>query len=225
MLTLSLIARCQSTSKIGAISFADRRAIGSRLGRFRAGTGFCIVQGIPNPLHEKWALDLLSLGITPQEALISSTLRDKLKSRRQILLLGCDGHGDTYSGKKLPNQAKSIMGENYVAGGAGLNGAGGVDRLGKTFQETEQTDLLLENRLLGALDTTLLANRQVRGEPQSAALKVYDRNGACQIDLRVDSSAHPCIELRRLLDKSHLLSAEVTPDLSQPKRRENPHAA
>jgi uncharacterized Ntn-hydrolase superfamily protein len=201
MLTLSLIARCQSTFKIGAISFADRRAIGSRLGRFRAGTGFCIVQGIPNPLHEKWALDLLSLGITPQEALISSTLRDKLKSRRQILLLGCDGHGDTYSGKKLPN------------------------RLGKTFQETEQTDLLLENRLLGALDTTLLANRQVRGEPQSAALKVYDRNGACQIDLRVDSSAHPCIELRRLLDKSHLLSAEVTPDLSQPKRRENPHAA
>jgi len=225
MLTLSLIARCRRTSQIGTISFADRRAIGSRLGRFRTGVGACIVQGVPNPNHEKWTLDLLSLGITPQEAIISSTLRDKLKSRRQVLLLGCDGHAAAYDGKKIPRQAKQSFSENCVVGGAGLANAAAVDTLHQAFGETEGAGLPLESRLLGAFEAAHLSGRQVLGEPQSAALKIFAQSGTPVLDLRIDSSSDPVSELRHLVDTAHNASAAHVPLDLPVQRQENPHAA
>lgn len=225
MLSLSLIARCPHTSQIGTISFADRRAIGGRLGRFRAGTGICIVQGVPNPNHERWALDLLSLGITPQEAIISSTLRDKLKARRQVLLLGCDGHAAAYDGKKIPHQAKQLVSENCVAGGTGLADTGPVDTLLQAFLETGRADLPLESRLLGALEAAHHSSRPIRGEPQSAALKIFAQSGSAVLDLRIDSSSSPLADLRRLVDTSHNKWTAFVPPVVQTQRLEKPHAA
>lgn len=203
MALLSVIARCQRTGQIGFANFADRRAIGARLGRFREGVGACIVQGVINPRHEKWALDLLAHGITPHEALISSTLKDRFRLYRQVLLLASSGETDCYTGRKIPKLADSAKGPNFIVGGSGLPSTEPVAALAEFSDGARQTDIRLESRLQGALEAAHLAGLRVRGQAQSANLKLYNGSGALEFDLRVDASETPIEDLRELLDLAH----------------------
>jgi uncharacterized Ntn-hydrolase superfamily protein len=203
MALLSLIARCHRTGQIGFVNYADRRAVGARLGRFKAGVGACIVQGALNPRHEKWALDLLSHDITPEEALISSTLRDRLHAHRQILLLSGSGESGLYKGKKTPLLAHACQDRNFVAGGTNLPSTDPVDAIHEAMTKAQSSIIPLESILMGALESAQIAAPKMRGDAHSASLKLYNGAGRLEFDLRVDASRSPIAHMRHLLDLAH----------------------
>lgn len=203
MLNLALIAHCPRTGNIGGLAYADRRAIGSRLLRVHHGEGVAACLGITNPLHFDWCFKALQKNITPEEALITSRLKDPEVQYRQLLLIDREGIAAVRTGKKVPAQADQVAGHNFAAGGTGLKRADTVSALVEGFLETGDTDLPLENRLLGALEAAELHGINLRTEPQSASIVVYGQESYPLVDLRVDCSDRPIKELRRLVDRFH----------------------
>lgn len=203
MLNLALLAHCPRTRNIGGLAYADRRAIGSRLLRVHPGQGVAACLGIINPLHFDWCFSVLQKNSTPEEALITSRLKDPQVQHRQLLLIDREGISAARTGKKVPAQADQISGPHFAAGGTGLKSADTVTALVGGFLETTDTDLPLENRLLGALEAAELHGINLRSEPQSASLVVYGRESYPLVDLRVDCSDRPIRELRRLVDRFH----------------------
>ncbi len=203
MLNLALIAHCPKTGNIGGLAYADRRAIGSRLLRVHHGEGVAACLGVANPLHFDWCFAALQRNITPEEALITSRLKDPEAQYRQLLLIDREGIPAIRTGKKVPAQSDQIAGPHFAAGGTGLRHANTVTALADGFLETEATDLPLENRLLGALEAVELHGVTLKSEPQSASIIVYGQESYPLVDLRVDCSDRPIPELRRLVDRFH----------------------
>lgn len=203
MLNLALIAHCPRTGNIGGLAYADRRAIGSRLMRVHHSEGVAACLGIPNPLHFDWCFKALQKNITPEEALITSRLKDPKVQHRQLLLIDREGIAAVRTGKKVPAQFDQMSGPDFAAGGTGLKKADTVKALVTGFLDTQDTDLPLENRLLGALEAAELHGVMLKSEPQSASLIVYGRESYPLVDLRVDCSDRPIKELRRLVDQFH----------------------
>ena len=165
------------------------------MGRFKAGVGACIVQGALNPRHEKWALDLLAHNITPEEALISSTLRDRLQAHRQILLLSGSGESGLYKGKKTPLLASACQGRNFVAGGTNLPSTEPVVAIHEAMTVAGSSIVPLESTLMGALESAHIAAPKMRGDAHSANLKLFNGAGQLEFDLRVDASRKPVADL------------------------------
>lgn len=226
MALLTILARCRRTGQLGLATYADRRAIAARMGRIRPGVGVSAAQGALNPRHEKWALDLLALGITPREALISSCLKDKFCDYRQILLLSANGEADIYEGAKRPKRAATAKGAHYVLGGTGLPFLEPVAAAQAFLEDPRHGDLSLATRLLGALEAAKLDGLPSRGEAQSACLKVLGGDGQMLFDLRVDAGPTPILDLRNLLDRA-LEWQEDSPleTLSEPQRTRRSQAA
>lgn len=203
MLNLALIAHCPKTGNIGGLAYADRRAIGSRMLRVHHAEGVAACLGVINPLHFDWCFRALQKNITPEEALITSRLKDPEVQYRQLLLIDREGISAVRTGKKVPAQSDQIAGPNFAAGGTGLRQADTVAALVEGFLETADSELPLENRLLGALEAAELHGVTLKSEPQSASIIVYGKESYPLVDLRVDCSARPIKELRRLVDRFH----------------------
>ncbi|TNE57214.1 MAG: DUF1028 domain-containing protein [Alphaproteobacteria bacterium] len=214
MALLTILARCRRTGQLGLASYADRRAIAARHGRIRPGVGVAAVQGAFNPRHEKWALDLLALGVTPREALISSCLKDKYPEHRQILLLSANGEADVYEGSKRPKCAGKALGPNYVLGGTGLPILEPVLAAHDFLEDRSHLDVSLASRLMGALEAAKIDGLPIHGEAQSACLQVLGGDGQMLFDLRVDAGSTPILELRDLLDRAMQWQEQVTPEAS-----------
>ena len=146
MLNLALIAHCPRTGNIGGLAYADRRAVGSRLMRVHHSEGVAACLGVTNPLHFDWCFKALQKNITPEEALITSRLKDPQVQHRQLLLIDREGIAAVRTGKKVPAQADQMSGPHFAAGGTGLRKADTVKALVTGFLETQDTDLPLENR-------------------------------------------------------------------------------
>ncbi len=225
MISIALLATCTRTGETGMVSFSDRRAIGARVGEHMNGVGLSVVQGLPNPRMERWALRRISEGATPQESAIAAVMRDTLSIRRQILILDITGHSAARQGKQVPKRAHHIARQNFVVGGTGLPTIAPVSAMANIMEETEAAAVPLENRLMAALEETCRNGGWVKGEPQSSFLRLYHKQSHPPLDLRIDSSHDAVHELRILLDQSHLENPEriATHELGKPVRRE--HAA
>ena len=218
MLNLALIAHCRKTGNIGALAFADRRAVGSRLVRVHPALGVCASLGVPNPMHLDWSFRALQKNITPEEAIITSLNQDKQRQYRQVMLIDRDGITAVRTGKKAPFRSQQHVGDHFAAGGTGLRTEDGLTHLVSGYEQTERSDLPLENRLLGALEEASFQGVFPKSEPQSASILVYGRDSYPLVDLRADCSDQPAKDLRRLVDRFH---EEVrTGRLSLPSRQD-----
>lgn len=225
MISIALLAVCAHTKQAGMISFSDRRAIGARIGTYVGGAGMCIVQGLPNPRAERWAIKRIAEGATPQEAAIAAVMRDTLSVRRQILLLDNAGHGAARQGKQAPKRAHYTTGQDFVAGGTGLPSLQPVDAMASIITETRNTFVPLENRLMAALEETRCGGNWIKGEPQSSFLRVYGMENGQVLDLRIDSSPNAIHELRILLDQVHLEYPEKIVSIENESGGHREHAA
>ena len=203
LLNLALIAHCENTGNIGALAFADRRAVGSRLVRVHPGYGVCASLGVPNPLHLDWCFKALQKNITPEEALITALNKDPERAHRQVMLIDREGIAAVRTGKKAPFRSRHFVEDHFAAGGTGLRTENGLDAFVSGYQQTKTSDLPLENRLLAALEEAAFHGVCPKSEPQSASVLVYGQESYPLVDLRVDCSDRPVKELRRLVDQFH----------------------
>ena len=222
-MTLSIIARCEETGRVGYAVASCCLAVGTRICDARPGVGAVAVQD-GGWLHWRDALlDLLDRGLTAAEATAMLALADDAPAS-QLAAVGATGPASAVTGP-----GSTPVTSHLVRGGASAQAntmavAGVPEALLEAFAAADGP---LEHRLVAALraaDALGDHGPDLRGR-QSAAVRVVpaERGRVAtgeaddpHVDRGVDDAAHPTQELARLLDvhraHRHVIAAGMTQD-------------
>lgn len=199
--TYSIVARDEDTGEMGAGVQSHWFSVGSVVPWARAGVGAVVTQSLTNPAFGPEGLELLSQGLSPQEAVEAMVSRDEGRDFRQLAVLDANGSSYAYTGGKCVAEAGHVFGSNFSVQ-ANMMLRGTVWKaMASAFESSEGP---LAERILAALDAAETEGGDARGR-QSAALLVVRGESTGQVwkdrlvDLRVDDHSEPLVELRRLL--------------------------
>ena len=177
-------------------------AVGNRTVTGKGGLVVLAHQASSNPMYGALAVPLMQAGLGPKETLQQILNSDPDRERRQVAILDIHGVGAAYTGSGASDWKGHICGTNFCAQGNSLAGPAVVENLAKTFETTKGP---LVDRLVAALEAAQAGGGDARGmqaasvtifKPLAGASSFSDR----MIDLRVDDSREPLVELRRLLN-------------------------
>lgn len=222
-MTLSIIARCEDTGRLGYAVASCCAAVGTRICDARPGVGAVAVQD-GGWLHWRDALlDLLDRGLTSAEATAMLALADDAPAS-QLAAVGATGPAAAVTGASSTPVSSHVVRDGASAQANTMAVTGVPEALLSAFETAEGP---LEHRLVAALlaaDALGEHGPDLRGR-QSAAVRVVpaERGRVAtgdaddpHVDLRVDDSAHPTQDLARLLDvhraHRHLIAASMTRD-------------
>jgi uncharacterized Ntn-hydrolase superfamily protein len=199
--TYSIVARDPATGQLGVAVQSHWFSVGSVVPWAEAGVGAVATQSFVDPSYGKNGLDLLRAGASAPDALKTLLARDSARDVRQVAMIDARGRVAAHTGAKDIPSAGHIVGTNYsVQANLMLNDAV-WPAMARAFESAKGD---LADRMLAALDAAQTAGGDIRGR-QSAALIVVTGQPTGQpwsdrtFDLRVDDSAEPLVELRRLL--------------------------
>ncbi|GAB4366082.1 MAG: hypothetical protein Kow0042_05770 [Calditrichia bacterium] len=200
--TFSIMGYDSATGELGVAVASRFFAVGSVVPWASANLGAVATQSFANTSFGWRALDLLEMGLTPQEAIEVLLRTDDNPTRRQIGIVAADGSSATYTGKDCLAWAGGRNGPGYAIQGNILAGEEVVLAMEKTFLETGGT---LAERLYAALLAGEAKGGDARGKQSAALLVVKEGAGYGgytdrAIDIRVDDHAEPFKELGRLLN-------------------------
>lgn len=199
--TFSIVARDPVTGELGVAVQSHWFSVGSIVPWAEAGVGAVATQSFVDPSYGKLGLDLMRTGKSGPDALKSLLAGDEGRDVRQVAMIDAQGRVDAWTGKNDIYAAGHIVGKNFsVQANLMLN-----DKVWPAMaQAFENTKGDLADRMLAALDAAQAVGGDIRGR-QSAALVVVTGKPTGQpwkdrlFDLRVDDSAEPLQELRRLV--------------------------
>ncbi len=199
--TFSIVAR---DSTAGELAVASRFfAVGNVVPWANADVGAIATQSFANTSFGWRGLDLLDMGLTPDEVMKVLLRDDDNPTQRQVGIVSADGSSVTYTGENCIAWAGGRSGPNYAIQGNILTGEDVVIAMEKSFLESENKGTLAD-RLYNALLAGNNKGGDSRGK-QSAALLVVKENAGYggytdrAIDIRVDDHPQPFMELGRLL--------------------------
>jgi uncharacterized Ntn-hydrolase superfamily protein len=206
--TFSIVGYDPETGELGVAVESKFFAVGAVVPWAKADVGAIATQAFGNTTYGPRGLELLSLGLSPEQVIELLTSMDEGRERRQVGVVDAKGNSATYTGKECNAWAGGRTGKNYTAQGNILVGEQVVDAMCKAFENTRGA---LSDKLWAALDAGQAAGGDSRGQ-QSAALVVVKKGGGYAgfndryIDLRVDDNPEPIKELGRLLRIQHAMS-------------------
>jgi len=199
--TFSIIARDTATGELGMAVQSKAFATGSRAMSIKGGVAVIAHQSQSNPMYGALGIDLLSRGMSPQQALDMMLRSDEGRDSRQVSILDATGRTAAFTGTGAADWKGHHCGRDFCAQGNILVGPAVVEAMVQAFGSSTGP---LAERMLAALDAGQAAGGDARGT-QAAALVVAKPLAAAGfgdrvIDLRVDDSRAPLVELRRLLN-------------------------
>ena len=199
--TYSIVARDPATGELGVAVQSHWFSVGSSVAWAEAGIGAVATQSFIDPSYGKNGLDLMRAGKSAPDTLKELLAKDEGREVRQVGMIDAQGRVDAWTGKNDIQAAGHIVGNNFSVQANLMLNDKVWPAMARAF-ETTRGDLA--DRMLAALDAAQAAGGDIRGR-QSAALIVVtgkptglpwkDRT----FDLRVDDSAEPLKELRRLV--------------------------
>ena len=198
--TFSIVAFDPQNGDLGVAVESKFFAVGAVVPWVEAGIGAVATQSYANTTYGPRALQLLSQGLSPEEAARKLTEADPERDFRQLGIVDAQGRSFSYTGKRCVEWAGSRSGENFCVQGNLLVSQATIDAMAKTFVESKGE---IADRLALALQAGQAAGGDGRGR-QSAALVVLRKNGGYAgfndryVDLRVDDHPDPISELCRL---------------------------
>jgi uncharacterized Ntn-hydrolase superfamily protein len=199
--TYSIIAVDSVSGDIGAAVQSHWFAVGNLVIWAQSGVGAVATQSFVNPSYGPRGLDLMSQGVTPDDALELLLKEDTGRDFRQVAFIDAAGNSAVFTGDKCIAEAGDLHGP-YFSVQANLMLNNSVwPAMARTFQNTQAP---LAERLMATLEAAQREGGDIRGK-QSAALLVVRGKSAGKIwedrliDLRVEDSSEPVRELRRLL--------------------------
>jgi uncharacterized Ntn-hydrolase superfamily protein len=177
-------------------------SVGSIVTWAEAGVGAVATQSFVDPAYGPLGLGLMRAGKTAHQALESLLATDPGREMRQVAMIDVKGNVAAHTGKKCIQGAGHIVGRNYsVQANLMLN-----DRIwGAMSRAYETAPGDLAERMLAALDAAQAVGGDIRGK-QSAAILIVKAHSTGRIwadrvmELRVEDSAEPLKELRRLVN-------------------------
>ena len=199
--TFSIVARDSAAGELGVAVASRFFAVGSVVPWAKADVGAIATQAYANTTFGWRGLDYLEQGFTPQQTIDELLGSDNDPQQRQVGIVSANGQSATYTGEGCLSWAGGRSGPNYAVQGNILAGEAVVTGMEKAFLETRGT---LADRMYAALLAGEAAGGDSRGK-QSAAMLVVKKGAGYggftdrAIDIRVDDSPEPFIELGRLL--------------------------
>ena len=190
-----MLGRCVRTGQFGAVVTTSAIAVGTRCPFARAGVGAALTQHRTDPRLGPRMLERLAQGATPEAIMRDLAATEPGIGWRQLALIGADGTGTFLNGDRISSVAKGLVGRDCVAIGNILRNTGVVDAMVETFEAN--ADQPLAERLLRAIEAGEAAGGELK-QVKSAGLVVAHKESFPFVDLRVDLSPQPLVELRFL---------------------------
>jgi uncharacterized Ntn-hydrolase superfamily protein len=199
--TYSIVARDPDTGELGVAVQSHWFSVGTSVAWAEAGVGAVATQSFVDPSYGKLGLDLMRLGKSAPDALKSLLAGDEGREVRQVGMIDAQGRVDAWTGKNDIQAAGHIVGKNFSVQANLMLNEKVWPAMARAFENTKGD---LADRMLAALDAAQAEGGDIRGR-QSAALVVVTGKPTGQpwkdrtFDLRVDDSAEPLKDLRRLV--------------------------
>lgn len=202
--TFSIVGRDPATGELGVAVQSRAFRAGAVVSYAKAGVGAIATQAAANQTYGPRGLELLELGLSPDEVVEHLTGSDPGRDRRQLAVIDDEGRVRAYTGSATSAWAGHIEGENFSVQGNILAGEAVVRAMAEAF---ESSDGPLAFRLMDALDAGEAAGGDARGKQAGGVLVVKPigdsgRTSDRWVDVRVDDHAEPFKELRRLVNMS-----------------------
>ncbi len=199
--TFSIVARDPNTGELGVAVQSHWFSVGPLVAWAEAGIGAVATQSFVDPNYGRAGLQLLRTGKSAPEVLQELLARDKSRDVRQVAIIDFKGRVDAWTGKSNIQSAGHFIGKDYSVQANLMLNEKVWPAMSKAFESTKGD---LAERMLAALDAAQAVGGDIRGK-QSAALVVVTGKPTNEpwkdriFDLRVDDSADPLKELRRLV--------------------------
>ena len=205
--TFSIVARDPATGELGVAVQSRAFRAGAIVSYAKAGVGAIATQAAANQTYGPRGLELLELGLSPDEVVEHLTGSDPGRDRRQLAVIDDQGRVRAYTGTATSAWAGHLEGENFSAQGNILAGEAVVQAMAGAFESSSGP---LPLRLMDALDAGEAAGGDARGKQAGGVLVVKPignsgrttRTSDRWVDVRVDDHAEPFKELRRLVNMS-----------------------
>ncbi len=194
-MTFSIAGRCPRTGMLGAVVTTSSMSVGSRCAYATAGVGAALTQHRTDPRLGPKMLERLAQGASPEAIMRDLEASETGIGWRQLAVIGADGTGAYFNGDKISSVTKGQVGRDCVAIGNILRNTGVVDAMIETFETNG--DQPLAERLLRSVEAGEAAGGELK-QVKSAGLVVAHRESFPFVDLRVDLSPQPLVQLRFL---------------------------
>jgi len=200
--TFSIVARDPSTGEMAVGVQSHWFSVGTVVCWGASGVGVVATQSFVNPAYGPSGLNLMSEGLTAEDALQDLIEKDEGRAFRQVAFLDRTGNVTAYTGDKCISYASHEAGYQYSVQANMMLNDKVVPAMSKAYLEGE--GLPLAERVVKALMAGQEAGGDIRGK-QSAALIVVGPDVVEEpwldkrVDLRVEDHPEPLQELSRLL--------------------------
>ena len=200
-MTYSIVARDQKTGEFGVAVQSHYFQVGPVVPWALAGVGAVATQSQVNISYGPLGLDLMQAGCTAEQALKALTAGDPQADVRQCAIVDNAGNVAAHTGAKCIPAAGHTLGDGFSCQANLMEKDTVWNAMAEAFTKT---DAPLAERMMAALEAAEAEGGDIRGK-QSAAMVVVAATGTGRpwtdriIDLRVEDSAEPLPELRRLL--------------------------
>ncbi|MFN7973365.1 MAG: DUF1028 domain-containing protein [Acidobacteriota bacterium] len=199
--TYSIVARDPVTGDLGVAVQSHWFSVGAVVAWAEPGVGAVATQSIVDVSYGPLGLDLMRAGKSSDEALRALLAGDATPGVRQVAMVDARGRIAAHTGEKCIPAAGHATGDGFSCQANLMRSDAIWPAMARAFQDAKGE---LALRLLAALDAAEKAGGDIRGH-QSAAIKIV--RGASSgkpwadtlYDLRVEDSADPLAELRRLV--------------------------
>ena len=198
--TFSIVARDPTTGELGVAVQSHWFSVGGLVTWAEPGVGAVATQSFVEPSYGPNGLALMRGGTSAPDAMAQLIAKDAQSAVRQLGFIDAAGHAASHTGAKCIQFAGSHVGNGFAVQ-ANLMGNDKVVPAMTAAYEGAKGDLA--DRLLAALDAGQAVGGDIRG-CQSAAILVVSGDKSApawqrKLDLRVEDSPDPIVELRRLV--------------------------
>lgn len=198
-MTFSIVARDETTGRIGLAVATSDIAVGARVPWARARVGGVLTQHTTDPRLGPRGLDLLASGCDAAATVAALAASATVAAARQVAVVDAAGGSAVWGGEYVdPRHAYQQAFDGFAVLGNILATPEVGDAIAEAYRAGAGRDLA--ERLVAAL----AAGEEAGGELHplvSAALLVHDVEEFAYVDLRVDAAAAPLVELAALNDR------------------------
>ncbi|MEM2117747.1 MAG: DUF1028 domain-containing protein [Candidatus Bathyarchaeia archaeon] len=193
--TFSILAISPNHEKMGVATATGVESVGDRVPHAKPGVGVVATQAYTNVAYGVEGLEMLAMGLTPQEVLEKLLAEDAENELRQVALMNFKGEKAVFTGAKTPQWHGEIIGEEYVVIGNLLTGKEVLASMARKFEHSSGS---LAWRMANALKVGSESGGDRRGEISTALIVVSAKK--VEVNLRVDFHKNPIEKLLRKLE-------------------------
>lgn len=182
-MTFCIVARDPKSGLLGIAQATNPLSVGGRCPFIRANVGAVSTQAYTDPGLGPLAIELLTLGYSPEKVIKELSESDENFAWRQIGIVDRHGRVAVHTGAQCKTHSASIVGEGYVVMGNYLLTDQVVPKMNAAWLAS--ADQLFEDRLMAVTVAARNEGGDLGGH-RSSCMLVYDTESYARTDLRID---------------------------------------